>query len=161
MTERKKITAKPISTKTLASYTSAKSSAELKIKILADDSRTMAEYDPVIGTAALVANLPIDAANEQKVQMPHRTTAIIDCGVVVWVPVGWRLLVNIDNRLARKGVIAESQPVLTQTIAAGVPGGSRISVIVTNVGRETVVIKQFDKFATLRLEPIHKIVWED
>ena len=92
--------------------------------------------------------------------MPHRTTAIIDCGIVVWVPTGWRFSVNIDNMLARKGVIVESQPILTQTIAAGIPSGSRISVIVTNVGRETIVIKQFDKFATLRAERIYDINWE-
>ena len=159
MIERKKITAKPISAKTLANYTGAKSS-QLKIKMLADDSRFTPEYNLVTGFAVLVANLPVDAANEQKVQMPHRTTAIIDCGVTVWVPTGWQLSVNIDGLLARKGVIVESQPLLTQTIAAGIPGGSRISVIVTNVGRETVVIKQFDKFATLRLEPIYEIEWE-
>ena len=84
------------------------------------------------------------------VTLPHRSTAILDCGVSVETPAGWKICINALSVWAAKGLIVTNP---------GVISGDRIKVYVTNVGKEIIVIKPEEEVAQISLEPLYFFDW--
>ena len=150
---KKKVTARPISpgaTNILKNYC-ATSALEVIVQIQSDEVAfipTLGEY----GYFDLVANMPADAAGHKRSTLSHRSTIVVDCGVEITVPTGYRAVLKVNDVLAKKGLLIPNVPAYHTT--------GRVMVQLSNFGREIILINHLDKVAQIAVEPIYIIKWE-
>lgn len=88
---------------------------------------------------------------DTKITIGHRNTAIIDCGLTVSIPSGYRLLAHPTPNNAQRGLLI--------THVDNVD--NRMRVIVTNVGKEIITLEHGEKFAIIHVEPICFVDWKN
>lgn len=100
----------------------------------------------------LLANFPTppemkgQAGYVHRVGLGPRGTAVVDCGLTVEVPDGFKAVAHLEPSLAGKGLLIDGN-VYT--------GDARIAFRLRNVGREIVPVLHKDRVATLSLEPVY------
>lgn len=103
-------------------------------------------------TVQLLANIPTPADMKSQPGYVHRiglgprATAVVDCGVTVTVPSGFKAVAHIDPAFAGKGLLIDGNIY---------SGEARIAFRVRNVGREIIPVLHKDRIATLSLEPVY------
>lgn len=100
----------------------------------------------------LMAKIPTTLIGN-KVSFPHRYSAIIDTGFDFECPEGYKLGVRIVSALSERGMIATN-------LAGGIKKG-RIKVILLNVGREIVELKDGEPLAEIWLESDNEFELEE
>jgi dUTPase len=153
-TTKKKITARPISSKAtkfaLKDYY-APGDREITVKIQSDE----VAFTPTVGEHGyfdLMANMPLDAAGQRRSNLSHRSTIVVDCGVEITVPEGYRAVLKVNELLAKKGLLIPNAP--------SYHTGGRVKVQLSNFGREIIQVNHLDKVAQIAVEPIYTIKWE-
>jgi dUTPase len=87
-------------------------------------------------------------AKTDRLSLPHRSTATIDTGIRINVPKRYRLSVDIVPDLSAKGLLLHNYYVQED---------GRLKVIVTNIGKEIVVISDKDRLGVISLESLYAI----
>lgn len=128
----------------------------INTKIVADEDVYIPKYS-TDGSAAvdLVGNIPPDHAGNRVVTLPHRATAVIDCGFSMELPPGFKANVSARSGLASRGLIVTNGPGIIDSDYRG-----RVKVIVTNVGKEIIVLNHLDRIAQMTIEPVYLFQWE-
>lgn len=115
---------------------------KVKTKIVADDEKFMPKYEDQ-NLASIYANMSSSAV------LPYRSVLEIDAGFDIEIPIGYRCRLQIDSKLASKGMI------VTNPICES----GRMVVTVVNCGRDLVTVNHGDCIAKLTIEPIYLIDW--
>lgn len=136
----KKGTVKPIVKSNSQDLKNYISNVMVATKINADDPQFIPERDGQFFT--------LRAKNGST--LPHRTTAVIDCGFSIGLLPGWKITVSALPFWAAKGLIVTNPG----TCAEG-----RIKVYLTNVGKEVIVVNPLDKIAQINIEPLYIFNW--
>jgi len=123
-------------------------------KIVVDEEMFVPQYAPDASSATLVANLAPDHAGEKRVTLPHRATVEVDCGVSIELPASFRVVVRALPALANKGLTINESPHIIDKSNQG-----RIRPMVTNVGKEIIVINHGDPIAEMYIEPVYQFDW--
>ena len=103
----------------------------------------------VAKSGCLFANIPKDGAGQSTVRLSHRSSILIDCGINVKVPEGFRLKIVLTQEFAKKGMM------MTECLN----NDERVKFLVTNIGKELVVINKGDNVAHVWLEPLYLSNW--
>lgn len=98
---------------------------------------------------SLFANIPKDATGQTTVRLSHRSSMLVDCGISVKVPKGFRLKVALTQEFANRGLM------MTECLSSD----ERVKFLVTNIGKELVVINRGDNIADTWLEPLYLSNW--
>jgi len=120
-------------------------------KITADDPVFIPQYSSNPVSVDLIANIPPDLANDRKIIIPHRGTAIIDCGVTIELSPGYKAVINANQDWAKRGLNCSHSTHITT---------GRVKIIVNNTGKETILVKHLDKIAQMIVEPIYVFDWD-
>jgi dUTPase len=124
-------------------------------EIVVDDLAFVPKYcNPDSAVVDLVANIPDDHTGQRRVALSHRSTVVIDCGFSVKLPYGYKAVIKANQELANHGLIMSAGP---QVVDSGQK--DRVTVTVTNVGKEIVVINHQDKVAQMWIEPVYLFDW--
>ena len=124
-------------------------------EIIVDDPMFIPEYcDSNTSVVNLVANPSADASGAQRVALGHRCTVVIDCGFSMQLPDGYRAVIKSRSNLAERGLIVSDGPGVID-----VGNNGRVTVTVTNVGKEIIVIEKGDLIAQMWIEPIFLFDW--
>jgi dUTPase len=151
---KKKVTARPISnkaTKTALKDYCVLGDREVAVKVQFDE----VAFTPIAGEHGyfdLMSNMPLDAAGQRRTNLSHRSTIVVDCGVEITVPEGYRAVLKVNELLAKKGLIIPNAP--------SYHTGGRVKVQLSNFGREIIQVNHLDKVAQIAVEPIYTIKWE-
>jgi dUTP pyrophosphatase len=70
------------------------------------------------------------------------------------LPAGYKACISARSVLANKGLIVTNAPGQIDSDYRG-----RVKVVVTNVGKEIVVIEHGDRFAQMWVEPVYLFEW--
>jgi hypothetical protein len=97
------------------------------------------------------ARIPKSLVGSQ-INFPHRHMAIIDTGVEVTCPEGYKIGMGLVTNLSSRGMIAVN-------LAGGLKGG-KVIVTLLNVGREIVELKDGDPLVQTWLEVDQKCEFE-
>jgi dUTP pyrophosphatase len=124
-------------------------------KIKADDPMFIPQYQTE-GAACcdLVANIPLDENGLRQVTLTHRSTERIDCGFSMEIKPGYKACIVARSGLASKGLIVSNS---VGTVDYDFRG--RVQTLVTNVGKEIIVIKHGDRIAQFYIEPVYQFEW--
>jgi dUTP pyrophosphatase len=141
---RKKVMAKPIVRNTIQSF-SEPLLHKIATKLVADDSMFIPQYQKDSVSVNLIANIP-----EGKIQIPHRGTAVIDCGISLELIPGYKAAISATREWAEIGLICSPQ-----FIANG-----RVKVIVNNIGRQVILIQHGVQIAQMVIEPVYLFNWD-
>lgn len=145
MKKKKKVVAKTAKTRSTEKDFSEPLIHKVATKILADDEMFIPKYLSNSCSANIFANIKIHKV--PSIKLPHRAIVSIDCGFSIDIRAGYKIVVTISDYLARKGLIIPNTPCYKM--------GGRVSVILTNIGREIVVISHGDSIANITIEPIY------
>ena len=122
-------------------------------KIVVDEDQFLPTYQTKESACVeLIANLEEDHAGSKRVALPHRATVVIDCGFSMQLPAGYKACISARSILANKGLIVTNAP-------GQIDSDGRVKVVVTNVGKEIVVIEHGDRFAQMWVEPVYLFEW--
>ena len=130
----------------------------IPVKIKADDPDFVPKYKSR-GAACcdLVANLTEpDATGNYVLTINPGMTVVVDCGFTMQLVPGYEAQVRSRSGLARRGLIVTNG---VGTIDDDYRG--RVTVILTNVGKEIIQIKHKDRIGQMALKPVWYFVWED
>ena len=103
----------------------------------------------------LVANVPEDAAGIRQYTLPHRTTQLVDCGFSMELQHGYKALISARSGWAERGLIITNAPGTVDPDYRG-----RVKCLVTNVGKEVIVIKHLARIAQMAIHPIYVFDWQ-
>jgi len=125
-------------------------------KIVVDDPMFVPKYQ-TDGSACvdLVANIEEDVAGNKRLALSHRSTVVVDCGFSMELPAGYKSVISVRSSMAKHGLIVTNGPGIIDSDYRG-----RVQVIVTNVGKEIVVIEHGDRFAQMSVEPVFTFEWQ-
>lgn len=125
-------------------------------KIVVDDECYLPQYQTELAACCdLVANIPEDAAGVRQYILPHRATQLIDCGFCMELQPGYKALISARSGLASRGLIITNAPGTVDPDYRG-----RVRCLVTNVGKEVIVIQHLDRIAQMAIHPIYVFQWE-
>jgi dUTPase len=146
--DRKKVMAKPLQKQrsSIQDYTEPPVN-KVVTKITADDPAFIPKYSDNSVSVDLMAFIPAD----QNITLPHRGTAIVDCGVNIELSRGYKAVISANPELASHGLNCSNSPDVTN---------GRVRVILNNIGKEILVIKRGDKIAKMTLEPAYFFEWK-
>lgn len=153
MPTKKKVIARPVSPKAdkeLKNFC-VPNIEEVTVIIRPDE----AAFTPIAadyGYFDLLANVPPDAAEQKRITLSHRSTVVVDCGLDMTVPTGYRAILKVNEILAKKGLMIPNAPAYHTS--------GRVKVQLSNFGREIILINHLDFIAQVTVEPIHSILWE-
>lgn len=86
----------------------------------------------------------------QALRLNHRVTEILDCGISLKIPEGFRLVFSTKNSWASRGLF----------VSKCYLDGDRVKLIITNIGQETpLVLNHKDVIAQISLEPVYFFDW--
>jgi len=128
---------------------------KIATEIIADSEEFVPKYQTDNSSCVdLVANMAPNVHGNNEVALPHRATVVIDCGFSMAIPKGYVGMMSVNSKYGNRGLIVTDAP---KTIDSDYRG--RIQAIVTNVGKEIIVIKHGDKFAQMRIQPVYRFDW--
>ena len=103
----------------------------------------------------LVANIPTDQNGGRRVIIPPGNTVRIDCGCSIQLQKGYEAQVRARSSLAMRGLIVSNG---IGTIDDDYRG--RLTVILSNVGREVIILAHKERIGQLALKPVWYFEWE-
>ena len=127
-------------------------------KIKADHSDFIPQYK-TRGAACcdLLANITApDVHGNHELTIIPGATVTVDCGFSMQLVPGYEAQVRSRSGMASRGLIVTNG---IGTIDADYRG--RLKVILTNVGKEVIVIRHKDRIAQMALKPVWYFVWEE
>lgn len=86
------------------------------------------------------------------VKFGFRTIELIDCGVSVELPKGYKLCLSLSDELSKKGLFITNAPVQ-------VDNNKTIQFMLANFSHEITTIEDGDYVAKGWIEPIYKVEW--
>ena len=92
----------------------------------------------------------------ENVYIPHGETAVVNTGIAMEIPEGWKGEIYSRSGLASKGIFVANSPGKIDSDYRG-----EIKVILHNTRREIVGIHAGDRIAQFEVNPIHTIEWEE
>lgn len=101
---------------------------------------------------AVIPDSPTSQIMGSKVNLNHRSSALIETGIDIEVEKGYKVCFALIPELTNRGIIATNSP--------GNFTSGKIFANVLNVGREIVEIKTGDPFMTVWLEENFDFDWE-
>jgi len=127
-----------------------KGPVKVKTKVKADSQ----EFCPLATgtTVQLLANIPsppdlkAQPGYVHRIGLGPRATAVVDCGIEVTIPDGFKAVAHLEPSLAGKGLLIDGNVY---------SGTARIAFRVRNVGREIIPVLHKDRVASLSLEPVY------
>lgn len=136
-------------------------------KIKAIDPRFIPKYHTEDAACAdLVANINKDTpgahfdgtpdVNKWVVQIPSRNLMKVDVGFEMQLPSGWQAEVSARSGWAKRGLIVTNGPGQIDEDYRG-----PISVLLGNVGKEIIYVKDGDRIGQIKPVPVFKFVWEE
>ena len=128
---------------------------KIATKITIDEDMFMPQYAENSSRVDLMANIPPDHAGTRRLTMPYRYTAVVDLGVDIEIPANYRVVLKVAHEHAKRGVLANESPYIVDKSNQG-----RLSIAMTNVGKEIVVIEHGDVVAQMYIEPVCQFDWE-
>ena len=124
-------------------------------EIVADDPKFIpVSNEQNVAVVDLTANLEPDHTGGKRLSLSHRATVVIDCGFSMKLPTHYKALVKVRPDWAARGLIITDGPSVI-----GPNNKARVTVTVTNVGKEIVVINDGDKIAQMWVEPSYTFEW--
>jgi len=155
MSEKPKVQTRHISPKSAAANYTAPSLHTVVSKLILDDEAFLPVYNAKETAVVLKVNIPWNHSDPKNMnqrpplQLPHRSTVLVNCGFSMEIPAGYRAVISPTSAMAARGLM------VVPTIFE-----DKVEVYVTNVGREIVVLNHGDAFAELAIEPVYQIKWE-
>ena len=128
------------------------------VKIKADDADFVPKYKSR-GAACcdLVANIKEpDSIGNYVLTINPGMTVVVDCGFTMQLVPGYEAQVRSRSGLASRGLIVTNG---IGTIDDDYRG--RVTVILTNVGKEIIQIKHKERIAQMALKPVWYFVWQE
>lgn len=122
----------------------------LAVRVVATESRFVPTYRDGAPTAEVRACIPPDATGKRSVTLTSRTMAVLDAGIALDLPEGWRAEVVPTREWSLKGLV------LSDASARG-----RVSVVVGNIGKEILVIADGDVIGQLLPAPAYRFQFEE
>ncbi len=124
---------------------------KLKVDAPAMHNGQLIDWTPTYQTEGsacvdLVANVPPDFTQQRRVTLHPRQSAMIDCGVTISLPNGWKAIVSPLDHLASKGLVVSQNVIVNER---------RVSFRVRNIAKETVVVEHGEKVGTMHVEPVY------
>ena len=98
-------------------------------------------------TADLLANCTPDGNNHRKLVLLSRGSGMIDCGLTLTVPKGFKAVITPCDAYGDKGLVFSSN-VFT--------GERRVTIRARNMGKEILIIEVGERIASLSLEPLYQ-----
>jgi dUTP pyrophosphatase len=125
-------------------------------KIVADDDTWIPEYK-TDGAACvdLKANIPPDVHGNREINLPYRVGQLIDCGISIELPPGFKAEIAARSGWANRGLVVANSPGQVDEDYRG-----RICVAVYNVGKEILKIKHGDRIAQMWPVPVYRFQWD-
>jgi dUTP pyrophosphatase len=102
----------------------------------------------------LVACIPTNVSSQGKIALNYRTTVLIDTGIKVAIPKGWKICIAARSSYAKRGLVCTNSPAQIDEDYR-----NEIQVITCNIGREIIEINDGDRFAQCWIEPVTRIKW--
>lgn len=135
-------------------------SNNVSVPIVVEEDKYLPKYQSADAVCLdLVAKIPPKTfggiTTGKNILLSHRSSAKIDTGIKVAVPKGYKLCIAARSSLAEKGLVVTNAPGQIDSDYRG-----PIQVLVLNVGREIVEIKDGERFAQCWLEKVIKVKWE-
>jgi len=125
------------------------------VKIVADEGFVPQYQTEGSVCVDLAASVPPDHAGIKQITLPHRASAVIDCGFCMELPKGYRASITARSGLASRGLMVSNSPGIIDSDYRG-----RVKVAVINVGKEIIVIKDGDRIAQMAIEPVYLFDFE-
>lgn len=150
----KKATASPVAPKSSVKGYNKPLLHEIATKIVVDDKEFVPQYESAISSVVTVyANLETNPAGQRRIQMPHRSTVTVDCGFSIDLPPGYKAVLKALPEFANRGLIVNEG-------GSVIDGESRVTVTVTNVGKEIIVLEHGKPVAQMYIEPVYRFSWD-
>lgn len=161
---KKKGTMTPVLPKSSARLVTAAKN-RLKTPIVADVPEFIPQYETK-GAACcdLKANLPLDLNGHRVLKLMPGHTVVVDCGFRIKLPASHEAQVRARSGWASKGVI------VTNATDEQAGGGTidedyfrkshRLKVILTNVGKNILVINHLERIAQMAIKPVWRFDFE-
>ena len=89
------------------------------------------------------------------IQLPYRTVMKIETGFAMQLPPGWKAEVSQRSGWGKKGLIVTNSPGQIDEDYRG-----PLCVLVANVGKEILTIKDGDRIGQMRPAPVFRFDWE-
>lgn len=125
----------------------AKGTEQLVVGVKASTEGHMPKYqDHKSATADVFAKVLGDP-----IRMGPRASALIDTGLVLDIPDGYRAVLELDADLSCQGLIADGTSFV---------GKADVQFRVRNVGRTIVPILNLSRVGQLRFEPVHRAAFK-
>lgn len=156
---KKAVKAKPVAPKrskaveqaeaTLATLKAGKSCSVPPVKVVPDHP----DFVPLSEDRLtwVFANVASNLQGSRVIQLTHRSSQSVDCGFIAKVPEGYHLVFDLSPDFKEKGLEIYKNTVV---------GESRVSLGVRNLGREIIVIRDRERVATVRIEPLYELNFE-
>jgi dUTP pyrophosphatase len=128
---------------------------EVEVRILPDSEEFVPKYQTE-GSADcdLVANVPKNSVGEKEVVILPGRCVMIDCGFRMAVPPGWKAEASMRSGHAKALMIMPNSPAQLDSDFRGRP-----AILVANVGKNPMCIKDRDRFAQMWVAPAWRIKW--
>lgn len=129
----------------------------VKVRIKADDHRFVPQYQTDgAANVDLVANVSPDVHGNKALTLTSRTMAMVDVGFAMELPAGWKAEISARSGWAKKGLVVTNGPGQIDEDYRG-----RICVMVANLGKEILVIKDGDRIGQMWPVPVYRFVFEE
>jgi dUTP pyrophosphatase len=125
--------------------------------IKADDPMFLPKY-ATDGSANvdLVANVPPDTTGRKIATIPPGRCAMIDCGITLGVPKGFKVCISARSGHAKAMMIVPNAPGQIDQDFTG-----RIMVLIANVGKNIMAVEHGERFAQMWIEPAWRFKWNE
>lgn len=120
-------------------------------KIVVKDPKYIPQYKT--DGAACVDLYACIPANEQ-INLTSRSIVKVSCGFSMELQPGYKALISARSGLAAKGLIVTNGPGVIDSDYRG-----EVCVILSNVGKEIIPIKDGDRIAQMSIEPVYTFDW--
>lgn len=124
--------------------------------IKADDPKFIPQYATDGSAAAdLVANVPPDPIGNRVVTIAPNRCEVVDVGFSMALPKGFKAEISLRSGHGKAMLLVPNAPGLIDEDYRG-----RVKVLIANVGKHGIEIKDGERFAQMKLEPVWRFDWQ-
>jgi len=145
--KRRRVKAETVLPKSPAKDWTSPSVQKVATEIIVDEPVFFPDVDG--NYVVLKANIPEDAAGRKIITLTHRTTEVVDCGFSMKLPPGYRKEISAIESWANRGLV----------VTVPFVDDEKVKVMVTNVGKEIIVIQNYDSIARMVTLPVYMFDW--
>ena len=126
----------------------------VKTPIVADSPEFIPEYKTK-GAACcdLRANIPPDLNGQRIIKLMPGHTELVDCGFSIALPIGYEAQIRAKSGWGAKGVICTNATEEQEGGTIDEDYRLKIKVILTNVGKNIIIINHMDRIAQFAIKP--------